>query len=194
MRFAYLMVLSIGLVGCGNNNSNADMSSMCKGGPASGAQDMHCVSDAGLMLIAAKQSQCTAPPANTGGPDYGDTMYNASGYDDDCKYFVSYSVDPVCANRPVNFTVTLKDALMMKPVTGAGSNGNMIRVEAFLDPTHPASVAGVKTSETSPGVYTFGPVTFPSSGMWTVRFHFFENCTDLPDSPHGHAAFYVNVP
>jgi hypothetical protein len=64
----------------------------------------------------------------------------------------------------------------------------------FLDPTHPANVSGVTTTESAPGVYTLGQLMFPSAGKWTVRFHFFENCTDLPASPHGHAAFYIEVP
>ncbi len=189
------LTASIAAVGCGNNSTNgSDMAGMCGGGAASGALDMHCVADGGLMLVTAKQSQCTAPPDNGGGAAYGDTMYNSSGYDDDCKYAVSYAVDPICKGSPVNFTVTLKDAVKMTPVTGAAANGNMVRPEVFLDAAHPASVAGVTTTETSPGVYKLGPITFPSSGKWTVRFHFFENCTDRPDSPHGHAAFFVTVP
>lgn len=193
MRNAPLLMMLIAAAGCGNSTGNADMSGMCSGGPKSGAQDMHCVSDGGLQLISAVPSQCTAPPGSDDG-GYGDTMYNASGYDDDCKYSVSYTVDPICVMSPVSFTVTLKDALTGKPVTGASSNGNKVRLEVFLDATHPANVASAMTSETSPGVYKLGPVTFPSSGTWQVRFHFFENCTDLPDSPHGHAAFYVTVP
>jgi hypothetical protein len=40
-----------------------------------------------------------------------------------------------------------------------------------------------------------GPIVFDQPGKWVVRFHFFENCDDLvEDSPHGHAAFYVQVP
>jgi hypothetical protein len=28
-----------------------------------------------------------------------------------------------------------------------------------------------------------------------VRFHFYEDCLDLlPDSPHGHAAYFIDVP
>jgi len=47
----------------------------------------------------------------------------------------------------------------------------------------------------SPGVYSVGPVRFDQAGRWTVRFHFFETCLDArEDSPHGHAAFYVDVP
>jgi len=36
---------------------------------------------------------------------------------------------------------------------------------------------------------------FDKSGRWVVRFHFFESCSDVPDdSPHGHVAFYIDVP
>jgi hypothetical protein len=45
------------------------------------------------------------------------------------------------------------------------------------------------------GAYTIGPVVFDQPGLWTIRFHLHENCADLlPDSPHGHAAYYINVP
>ena len=49
--------------------------------------------------------------------------------------------------------------------------------------------------EIAPGTYVVGPIVFPRSGRWVFRFHFDENCLDLaPDSPHGHAAFWVDVP
>jgi hypothetical protein len=66
----------------------------------------------------------------------------------------------------------------------------------YLSDTHVAPTTDQKFLETAmPGVYTVGPVRFDASGMWTVRFHFFETCTDFAeDSPHGHAAFYLNVP
>jgi hypothetical protein len=36
---------------------------------------------------------------------------------------------------------------------------------------------------------------FDQSGRWVVRFHYFETCSDVPeDSPHGHVAFYIDVP
>jgi hypothetical protein len=185
--------------GCGSSsNGSPDMSAaMCTngGGPATGAQDTHCVmGDMGLQLITADPAQCSVDAGPSSGPPYGDTMYNSSGYDDDCKYFVSYTVDPICENIGVNFVVTVKDAITMKPITGINTSPNKLRAEVFLSDTHPANVSGVMTSETSTGVYKTGPIVFDAKGMWTVRFHFFENCVDQPNSPHGHAAFYVNVP
>ena len=48
--------------------------------------------------------------------------------------------------------------------------------------------------ETTPGRYTIANARFLNSGRWTVRFHFHELCADtLDDSPHGHAAFFVDV-
>ena len=44
------------------------------------------------------------------------------------------------------------------------------------------------------GIYQ-GTVVFNGPGEWTVRFHIHEECADLlPDSPHGHAAFHIDVP
>jgi hypothetical protein len=194
---SFLMMTALALVGCGNNSNNPDMSVMCTmgGGPATGAKDSHCVmGDMGLQLITADPAQCSVDAGPSSGPPYGDTMYNTSAYDDDCKYFVSYTADPICEGIGVNFTVTVKDAIKMTPITGINSGPNKLRAEVFLSDTHPANVSGVMTSETTPGTYKTGPIVFDAKGMWTVRFHFFENCVDQPNSPHGHAAFYVNVP
>ena len=55
--------------------------------------------------------------------------------------------------------------------------------------------SGQTTVEQGNGVYKVGPIQFSKSGKWIVRFHFNECCSDDPmDSPHGHAAFWVNVP
>jgi hypothetical protein len=75
-------------------------------------------------------------------------------------------------------------------VTGAG-----LDAEVFLTDKHPAPNSMQATMESGGGSYTIGPVVFDESGTWTVRFHIFENCFDtLPTSPHGHAAFFVDVP
>ena len=121
--------------------------------------------------------------------DYGATLYNATGYDDDCKYQVSWTATPVAVNTNVTFTVTATRLEDNQPAHCAN-----IVVEAFNDNT-PAIPPPAATETGSSGVYTVGPIQFPVSGMWTVRFHLYEECNDTPDdSPHGHAAFYVNVP
>ena len=65
----------------------------------------------------------------------------------------------------------------------------------FLDANHAAPSSGGVGAESPTGTYTVSGVVFDKPGMWTVRFHLFEDCLDFdPASPHGHAAFYVNVP
>ena len=50
-------------------------------------------------------------------------------------------------------------------------------------------------TEGPPGTYTISPFIFNRPGRWVVRFHYFEECSDIPeDAPHGHAAFYIDVP
>jgi hypothetical protein len=126
---------------------------------------------------------------DTGGSDYGPTMFNAEGDDDDCKYHMSFTVDPVRKNQNVSFTVTVSTLASPAPAKGAA-----VRAEVYLDETHPAPNTDQKAVETSPGVYTVGPIEFDASGRWTVRFHFYEDCDDGEESPHGHAAFYIDVP
>jgi len=130
---------------------------------------------------------------------YGDTLYNSSGDDDDCKYHVSWTSTPVAVNQDVRFTVTatLKDGTT--PLEGLSSGMNALsRVELYVPcaPTHfpPASDARPTIKETSPGVYTAGPIRFDEPGRWVVRFHFYESCLDQETSPHGHVAFFVDVP
>jgi hypothetical protein len=124
------------------------------------------------------------------GPDYGDTMNGAEGDDDDCKYHVKWTSAPVCeSSGGVTFTLTATNKSDGTPLVGAGTVA-----EIFLSDTHPGPNTGVTLTESSPGTYA-GPIQFDAPGKWTVRFHFHGECEDLfPDSPHGHAAFYVNVP
>jgi len=130
---------------------------------------------------------------------YGDSLYDSAGDDDDCKYHVSWTSTPVAVNQDVSFTVTatLKDSTT--PLEGLSPGTNALsRVELYIpcEPTHfpPAADARPTIKETSPGVYTAGPIRFDKPGRWVVRFHFFESCLDQEASPHGHIAFFVDVP
>jgi hypothetical protein len=134
---------------------------------------------------------------------YGDTMYGQSSDDDDCKYKVSWTSDPICESAAgVQFTVTVKSNVDDSPVTGVP--GGLI-VEAFIptsldascdnQSTHPSpGTANLIEVSAGSGIYR-GPVVFDAPGEWTVRFHVHEECADLlPTSPHGHAAYHVTVP
>lgn len=121
--------------------------------------------------------------------DFGETMYNQEGDDDDCKYHIKFAVTPVARNQDVTFTVTAT-----YKVGGAALTGAMPYAEVFLTPTHAAPNSNPVTSEPTPGTYRIGPIRFDSPGDWTVRFHFVDMCTDSEESPHGHGAFYIRVP
>jgi hypothetical protein len=96
----------------------------------------------------------------------------------------------VCEASGVTFTVTATNKTDGSPVAGAD-----IVAEVFLSVTHPAPTAVVHTTEGPAGTYVTEPVKFDAPGQWTIRFHLFDSCDDtLEDSPHGHAAFYVEVP
>ena len=185
------------------------------GGAVAGAQDTHCDSPTGPIVQVVDQAACTGPlpggDAGTGdggdagddgggAPDagggclagYGPTMFNQSGADDDCKYDVQWTSTPICEGQPTYFTVTATYRVDHTPVTGAYPVPDVV-----LDCTHPIpnTPRWVDPSpEISPGVYTVGPIVFDQPGQWVFRFHFFEHCNDDPASPHGHAAFFVDVP
>ena len=175
------------------------------GGPVLGAADNHCFqlpdggSPGGPMAVqTTAQSSCTPTGIDAGpptGPTYGPTMYNASSNDDDCKYVVGYSSTPIQQGTNVTFTVTAIKTADGTPATGAMQGTAFPGIEVFLNDHHPAPNTNPSATEVQPGVFTTGPIRFDAPGQWTVRFHFHEECEDLlPDSPHGHAAFFVNVP
>ena len=157
--------------------------------------DTHC----GSRAQATDPAVChETPPADAGPPDsdggaqseFGATMDGTEGDDDDCKYHVKWSATGVTTNQNVTFHVTATKKTDNSPLTGANPYA-----EIFLNSTHPAPNSPSITTETSPGNYDIGPWQFDASGAWTVRFHFFADCSDLEDaSQHGHAAFFVTVP
>jgi hypothetical protein len=188
------------------------------GGAVTGVADTHCVgvppqtvnplscgvtdagpgdddSDGGA---AGDAGAAPAGPCGENGPDYGATMYGTEGKDDDCKYDVTYSAAPICENDGTYLVV--KATSLSEP--GTPVTGACTFAELCLNDTHPApSIDSRPPSgkqevvEGPPGTYTIGPVLFDAPGQWTVRFHFNELCCDVADdSPHGHAAFFLNVP
>jgi len=134
--------------------------------------------------------------------DYGETHFNASSADDDCKYQVSWTSTPIRKGEAVTFTVTMKSKATGAPLERIASQeptaGALSRVEPYIpcDPTHLPPVADLRASikETAPGVFSVGPIVFDRSARWAVRFHIYEECVDSESSPHGHVAFFVDVP
>jgi hypothetical protein len=153
------------------------------GGPVEGPADSHC----GARVVAVDESACTLPSGGVAGASA--VHFGTEADDDDCKYHLRFDVTPLYRNQDATFTLTLTRKTDGSAVTGASPN-----LEAFLTDTHPAPNAGTHSMEDPPGTYTLKPVVFDASGRWTVRFHLFETCIDSEDSPHGHVAFYVEVP
>ncbi len=160
----------------------------------SASPDTHCVApDGGAIVQITSQTSChpdAGPPDGGGGSGYGATLSNSSGDDDDCKYHASWTSSAVCEGGGVVFTLIATNKTDGSAAIGAG-----VIAEVFLNPTHPAPTAVVHTTEGPLGTYVTDPVKFDAPGQWTIRFHLFDSCDDtLDDSPHGHVAFYVQVP
>lgn len=202
--------------------SASDAALMCPspGAPAPGPADNHCD---GQPVQPTNESSCfagaDADAGDQGGCPYSATMFGMQGDDDDCKYHVVWSSTEICESTPaevssgvgVTFTVTVTNLGSGTPVAGipaVGSNNlKGVIIESFIPDVqdadcdnmsnHPGPNTGNALPETVPGVsgvYT-GTVQFDEPGDWTVRFHIHEECLDiLDDSPHGHAAFHINVP
>jgi hypothetical protein len=174
--------------------SNGSPSCPTPGGAVQGSPDDHCIDpDGGGPLVQTiSQASCNVPPPDGGAQpaDYGPTLDGNSGDEDDCKYHVSWTSTPVCQGDGIVFTVNVTNKADGTPLTGADTG-----TEVFLSVLHPGPTPFVNSKEGPPGTYVTEPAKFDQSGVWTVRFHFFENCTDtLEDSPHGHVAFRVQVP
>jgi hypothetical protein len=175
------------------------------GGPVEdGSTDQHCIDTEGNAIVQAV-GKCstdvttgTAGGGGAGGSGAGQeepaaVLTSHQGADDDCKYDVSFTNTCVELNRPVTFTLTMSQRANHEPATGAVPNSP----EVFLadNPSHISLSRGIRAPESPKGTYTIGPIVFDRSGRWVVRFHFYESCSDVPeDSPHGHIAFYIDVP
>jgi hypothetical protein len=181
-------VAIFGALACNNSGTCSN-----PGGPVQGAPDNHCVApDGGTISLQINQASCNVPPPDGGAApaDYGPTLDGNSGDEDDCKFHVSWTATPICENDGVVFTVVVTNKGDGTPLTGADMGS-----EVFLSVLHPGPTPFLNSKEGPPGTYVTDPAKFDQSGQWTVRFHFFENCTDTEDdSPHGHAAFFIQVP
>ncbi|HTQ07587.1 MAG TPA: hypothetical protein VMI54_27210 [Polyangiaceae bacterium] len=207
---AFGLVLAMASVfgpACSNDDDASPPPSggMCtnSGGPVEdGAVDMHCIDDSGNPITQVT-GKCETGSVDTGAAGAGggaseDETYvvhtTSSAQDDDCKYDVSFSVDCVVVNQPATFTVKIdKRAAPGGPMTGDDPNSPEVYLAS--DPSHITPSNDIKATEGPAGTYKIGPIIFDESGRWVIRFHFNEECNDTPDdSPHGHVAFYIDVP
>jgi hypothetical protein len=213
LRPTFILIAALA-AGCGSSNSQPTTSTLAA---VSGPKDTHCTdngvetkqaigicqmddggastADSGGTFAASTDSG-----ADDGGADGGDdgggmpstfgaTMYNAEGDDDDCKYHVTWTSTAVKENVGVIF-----DLKAVRRMDGQPAKGADVQIEAFLK-NRPTPSINIPNTESAGGNYKIGPVVFDAPGIWTVRFHLYEMCSDTPqDSPHGHAAFFINVP
>lgn len=222
-RPTLLLLTATGLVsgfGCSSSNSDGNVKTNLEGGAVVGALDDHCGDQVGVSDPAA----CSLRPGPEGeggasgdeptgaagatdcnqthGAAYGDTLYNSAGKDDDCKYRVSWTSTPIRKGEAVTFTVTTSNLETGEPLEGIGSltksAGALTRVEPYIpcESTHfaPPADFSAPITETLPGVYEVGPIVFDKSARWALRLHFYEACFDTETSPHGHVAFFIDVP
>jgi len=188
------------------------------GGPVLGAQDAHCRGS--IVTVDPAYCHGDAPDEDgeggafgddaggAGGNDcsqthdaeYGDTLPNSEGDDDECKYHVSWTSTPIRLNQNVTFTVTAQDLATAHPLESLSGEHELplSRVEVYqpCEPNRlgPTQNFNAEFKETAPGVFEGGPIRFDQPGRWVVRFHFYEECNDGEESPHGHVAFFVDVP
>jgi hypothetical protein len=203
--FAVRALLAFPLLAAGLGCSSTSSSPIDGGaGIVAGEADNHCV---GVTPILVSQASCHVPadagaPADDGGADDGGAVgelgppgFNAEADDDDCKYHAKFTTTPVVVNTNLTFNVTVtKLAENNVPATNAD-----VVLESYLadNQFHVIPNNGTITTESpaGSGQYIMKPIKFDMSGRWVVRFHFYETCDDiLEDSPHGHVAFFFDVP
>ena len=212
LRHFFALALTSGLLvnaGCSSDDDKTPTGPL--GGPVTGTADAHCTSGTPVEVVA---DACTVPggeKAQGGAPgapadcnethddEYGETQFNSEADDDDCKYHVSWTSTPIRLDQDVTVTLTTSNLTTHQPVEAlADRKRPLSRVEVYqpCDPTRrgPLQNSKAEFTETAPGVYTGGPLRFDQKGRWVVRYHFYEQCFDGEGSPHGHIAFFVDVP
>ena len=163
------------------------------GGPVAGPADNHCsaAQQIGQCVTGADATALAAQSDEE--EEVMGIFYGREADDDDCKYHIRFENSCITQDQPVTFTVQLTRKSDGAAAPGADPDGPEIYLAD--DPSHPSPSNDFTATEGPPGTYKIGPVVFDRPGRWVVRFHFFETCSDIPeDAPHGHTAFYIDVP
>ena len=206
--------------GCSSSDDSSSANTGPAGGPVSGAVDSHC----GSTVVTVDPSTCSGDTGEGGAADvgdgasaggasaggatdcnqthdaeYGDTLYGSEGDDDDCKYHAAWTSTPIRLNEDVTLTLTTSDLATQMPLVAlADGKTPLTRLDVYEpcnpDRRGPSQNYTPTITQTSPGIFSAGPVKFDQSGRWVVRFHLYEQCVDGDVSPHGHIAFFVDVP
>lgn len=170
-------------------------------GAVAGAPDEHCIAADGSEIAQVIGMCASGGEAAEEGEEHEHdeeeeehpVLTGREADDDDCKYHVRFENTCVAVNEPVTFSLTLTRKFDGMP--GSGTTPAYPEVFLEAEPTHISPSNDISATEGPAGTYEIGPIVFDQSGRWVIRFHYFENCSDLPeDSPHGHVAFYIDVP
>jgi hypothetical protein len=190
-----LLALLGGGAACSSDDDPAEPACVGGGGPvASTTPDDHCKSPSGADIVQSIGMCVSAADESDGGAadEEMGIFYGREADDDDCKYHISFTNTCITQNTPVTFTVKLTRKSDGKAASGALP----VNPEVFMaEGSHVPPNNTFTAPEGPPGTYAISPIVFDRPGRWVVRFHFFETCSDIPDdSPHGHTAFYIDVP
>jgi hypothetical protein len=191
--------MSMGLlasgVACSDDGDDSDGAApVCSGGGgpvASSTPDTHCqeAQQIGLCVTSAATDEEAEAPEE----EEFVVRNGREADDDDCKYHVEFENTCIALNQPATFTLKLTRKEDGQP--GAGAVPKYPEVYFADDPSQISPTNDYTASEGPPGTYRISPFVFNRPGRWVVRFHYFEECSDIPeDAPHGHAAFYIDVP
>lgn len=198
IRGCFCVLASTAALGIACSDDDTSGGGECIGGEGAvaGAEDDHCIDADGSEITQAIGMCVTGGEAAEEGEEDEEAHPILSGReadDDDCKYHVRFENTCVALNEPVTFTLSLTRKFDGMP--GAGTTPAYPEVFLADDASHISPSNDITAREGPAGTYEIGPIVFDRSGRWVIRFHYFENCSDLPeDSPHGHVAFYIDVP
>lgn len=153
--------------------------------------------DGGRIQLTVDPAECHPDAAaeeqgDGGGDGYPATNCGNEADDDDCKYHVKVTSTPIIKDQDVTLTVQLTNV-----VGGAAVSGNALKSmeQRTVEGVHIGPVEATFTeTPANSGVYKTSPIKFDASGRWLIRFHIREDCADSPTSPHGHIAFFIDVP
>ena len=206
IRRGLCLLASLGTLGVACSDDDGDGGGgECIGGEGAvaGAADDHCVAEDGSAITQVIGMCVTGGEATEEGEEGEEheheeeeehaILTGREADDDDCKYHVRFENTCVALNEPVTFKLSLTRKFDGMP--GAGTMPAYPEVFLADDPSHISPSNDITAEEGPAGTYEIGPIVFDQSGRWVIRFHYFESCSDLPvDSPHGHVAFYIDVP
>jgi hypothetical protein len=169
-------------------------------GAVAGENENHCIENG--MPIARPIGMCVTGAAASAEEEEGTepeeeeehaVLFGREADDDECKYRVRFENTCVVVNEPVTFTLSL--TRLFDDAPGSGTVPQNPEIFLADDAAHISPSNDIVATEGPSGTYEIGPVIFDRSGRWVVRFHYFDNCSELPeDSPHSHVAFYIDVP